>query len=89
MIKILDYSKLKEDIFAREETVFNVEDIVKDILEDVSKNGDKALFYYAEKFDKCKLENLLVTEQEFEEAFSLVEDEFIEILKKEGYSQTK
>ena len=82
MIKILDYSKLKEDIFKREETNINVEDIVKDILADVSKNGDKALIYYAEKFDKCKLENLLVTEEEFEEAFSLVDDEFVEILKK-------
>lgn len=82
MIKILDYSKLKEDIFRREETNFNVEDIVKDILADVSKNGDKALIYYAEKFDKCKLNNLLVTEEEFEEAFSLVDDEFVEILKK-------
>ena len=82
MIKILDYSKLKEDIFKREETNFNVEDIVKDILADVSKNGDKALIYYAEKFDKCKLNNLLVTEEEFEEAFSLVDDEFVNILKK-------
>ena len=82
MIKILDYSKLKEDIFRREETNFNVEDIVKDILADVSKNGDKALIYYAEKFDKCKLNNLLVTEEEFEEAFSLVDDEFVNILKK-------
>ena len=82
MIKILDYSKLKEDIFKREETNFNVEDIVKDILADVSKNGDKALIYYAEKFDKCKLNNLLVTEEEFEEAFLLVDDEFVNILKK-------
>ncbi len=82
MIKILDYSKLKEDIFAREETNVSVEEIVKDILDEVCKNGDKALYYYAEKFDKCKLNNLLVTEEEFNEAFSLVEAEFIEILKK-------
>ena len=32
MIKILEYSKLKENIFAREEKSFNVEDIVRDIL---------------------------------------------------------
>lgn len=82
MIKILDYSQLKENIFAREEANFKVEDIVKDILDDVSKNGDNALIYYAEKFDKCKLDNLLVSEKEFEEAFSLVENEFIEILEK-------
>ena len=82
MIKILDYSTLKENIFTREESNFSVEDIVKDIIEDVSKNGDKSLFYYAEKFDKCKLENLLVSEEEFEEAFSSVENEFVEILTK-------
>lgn len=82
MIKILDYSKLKEDIFKREENNSSVEDIVKGILDDVSKNGDKALIYYAEKFDKCKLNDLLVSEKEFEEAFSLVDDEFIKILKK-------
>ena len=82
MIKILDYSKLKEDIFSREEISVNVEDVVKDILDDVYKNKDKALYYYAEKFDKCKLDNLLVSEEEFNEAFSLVDEKFIEILKK-------
>ncbi len=82
MIKILDYTKLKEEIFTREENNFNVEEIVKNIIDDVCKNGDKALYYYAEKFDKCKLNNLLVTDEEFEEAFSQVSDEFIEILKK-------
>ncbi len=82
MIKILEYSKLKENIFAREEKSFNVEDIVRDILNDVYKNGDKALYYYAEKFDKCKLDSLLVTNEEFEEAFSQVDKKFIKILKK-------
>lgn len=82
MIKILDYSKLKEGIFAREELNINVEDTVKDIISNVSNNGDKALYFYAEKFDKCLLKNLVVTEQEFEKAFLLVEDEFIEILKR-------
>lgn len=82
MIKILDYSKLREDIFAREESSVNVEEIVKGIIEDVSKNGDKALYYYAEKFDKCLLDSLVVTSEEFDEAFSLVDDEFVEILRK-------
>ena len=89
MIKILEYSKLKEQIFARQEPTFSVEDIVKDILDDVLKNGDKALYKYAEKFDKCKLQSLLVSEEEFEEAFSLVDDEFIEILKKASENITE
>ncbi len=82
MIKILEYSKLKEDIFSREESNFNVEETVKNIIDDVCKNGDNALIYYAEKFDKCKLNNLLVTEEEFVEAFSQVDEEFVNILKK-------
>ena len=82
MIKILDYSQLKEEIFARQEISIDVEGIVKGILNDVEKNGDKALYYYAEKFDKCKLDSLLVSEQEFDEAFSSVDAEFIDILKK-------
>ena len=82
MIKILDYSKLKEDIFARGESSVNVEEVVKAIIEDVSKNGDQALYYYAEKFDKCQLDSLIVNSEEFEEAFSLVDSEFVEILRK-------
>ncbi len=81
MIKILDYEKAKGEIFKRQDNKINVEDIVKNILDDVSKNGDKALYHYAEKFDKCKLNSLLVSEKEFEEAFLLVESKFIKILE--------
>ena len=52
-----------------------------DIIENVKKNGDKALLEYCEKFDKAKLDSLEVTEAEIEEAFNLVEPRFIEILK--------
>ena len=82
MIKILKYSEVsKSEIFAREESNINVEDIVADIIEDVRKNGDKALFSYCEKFDKAKLESLEVSKEEIEEAFNLVEPRFIEIIK--------
>ncbi|MBQ6825287.1 MAG: histidinol dehydrogenase [Clostridia bacterium] len=82
MIKILKYSEVsKSEIFAREESNINVEDIVADIIEDVRKNGDKALFNYCEKFDKAKLESLEVSKEEIEEAFNLVEPRFIEIIK--------
>ncbi|MBR6509156.1 MAG: histidinol dehydrogenase [Clostridia bacterium] len=82
MIKILKYSEVsKSEIFAREESNINVEDIVADIIEDVKQNGDKALFSYCEKFDKAKLESLEVSADEIEEAFNLVEPRFIEIIK--------
>lgn len=83
MIKIMKYSEVdSSDIFARVESNINVEEIVADIIYNVRKNGDKALFEYCEKFDKAKLDTLLVTEEEIEEAVSVVEPEFLEILKK-------
>ena len=82
MIKIMKYGEVSaEEIFARGESSFDVTDIVTDIISNVRKNGDKALFEYCEKFDKAKLSSLEVTEEEIEEAFSSVEPKFIEIIK--------
>ena len=83
MIKIMKYGEVSaNEIFARTEPTFDVADIVTDIIENVKENGDKALFEYSEKFDKANLTSLEVTEAEIEEAFSLVEPRFIEVLKK-------
>lgn len=83
MIKIMKYSELSNDeIFARVTPTVNVTDIVAEIIENVKANGDKALFEYCKKFDKAELSSLLVTEEEINEAFALVEPEFIEILEK-------
>lgn len=83
MIKILKYGEVKaEEIFARAESAANVEEIVADIIYNVRKNGDKALFEYCEKFDKARLDTLLVSEEEIAEAVAAVEPRFLEILKK-------
>lgn len=80
MIKILDYSALGEQIFNREESTINVEEIVTEIIDKVKKEGDSALYYYAEKFDKAKLDSLEVSQKEFDEAFTMVDQKFIEVL---------
>ena len=83
MISILKYNEVaKEDIFARVTPTVNVEAIVTDIINNVKENGDKALFEYCKKFDKAELTSLQVTEAEIDEAMTLVDDRFIEILKK-------
>lgn len=83
MIKILKYGQVKnEEIFSRFEPTMNVEDIVTDIIENVKAKGDQALFEYAEKFDKASLTSLIVTKEEIDEAVSLVDPKFLEILKK-------
>ena len=83
MIKILKYGEVSPDeIFARVEPVVDVEAIVTDIIKNVRQNGDKALFEYCEKFDKAKLDTLLVTPEEIQEAADTVGEEFLQILKK-------
>jgi len=82
MIKILNYEEIsKEEIFSRVSEKINVESVVSEIIENVKKSGDKALFEYSLKFDKANLNSLLVSKEEFDEAFTLVDEKFIEILK--------
>lgn len=57
---------------------------VMDIIHEVRKNGDKALFSYTKQFDKVEVtaETLRVTEEEIKEAYSLVSSELLEIIRK-------
>ena len=83
MIKIMKYGEVaNSDIFARTEPKVNVEAVVSDIIANVRKNGDAALYEYCEKFDGAKLDSLIVTSEEIDEAMAAVEPRFIEILEK-------
>ena len=83
MIRILNYSELKaEEIFARTSPTESVADTVAEIIARVREAGDAALYEYGEKFDGVRLTSLAVTPEEMEEALTLVEDEFLAILKK-------
>ncbi|MBQ8880582.1 MAG: histidinol dehydrogenase [Oscillospiraceae bacterium] len=83
MIKILKFGQVKaEEVFARAQSAVNVEDIVAEIIANVRKNGDKALFAYCEKFDKAKLSSLQVTQAEIDEAVAVVEPKFLDILRR-------
>lgn len=57
---------------------------VAEIVNDVRANGNKALFEYTLKFDKTTLtaDNILVSKEEIEEAYSLVEPSLVEVIKK-------
>ncbi|MCQ2451117.1 MAG: histidinol dehydrogenase [Clostridia bacterium] len=82
MIKIYKYGEVpNSEIFARENIPTNVEGVVIEIIENVKKNGDKALYEYSLKFDKAEIKSFEVSEAEIKEAFESVPDEFIEILK--------
>lgn len=90
MIKILKYSETEQsEIFARSTPSVNVEEIVADIISDVRKNGDKALFEYCRQFDGAELSSLSVSKEEINEAVASVEPEFLEVLKKAAANITK
>lgn len=82
MIKIYNYGEVSNtEIFARDNIASNVESIVSDIISNVINRGDEAIFEYALKFDKASLTTLEVTAAEINEAFSVVDAEFVEIIK--------
>ena len=84
MIKIYDYDKISiDDVFERQiEDTSKIEETVTEIINNVRKNGDEALRFYADKFDGGAPELLEVTKEEIDAAMEEVSPEFIEILKK-------
>ena len=60
------------------------EDRVRAILKDVKTEKDKALFEYTKRFDKASVsaDNILVTKEEIDEAYALVEEDLIRVMRK-------
>ena len=58
--------------------------IASDIISNVRKNGDKALFEYTKKFDNFDInkDNIKVSRQEIEEAYNNTDKKLIESIKK-------
>ena len=83
MLDIIKYNgQTAEELFGkREELTSNVENIVKEVINDIKVNGDKALKAYAAKFDGYTGDSLIVTEEEFEEAFNSLDESYIQTLK--------
>lgn len=87
IVKLTQESKktLLNDLLKRSPNNYGqYEKVVADIIADVRENGDSALFELAHKFDKNNITaaDFKVTEAEIEEAFSLIEPEFVEVMKK-------
>lgn len=74
-----------EDLLKRSPNNYDeYQDTVNAILADVKKNGDQAVFAYTEKFDHAKIDasSLYVTEEEIKEAYTKVDAELIEVMKR-------
>ena len=83
MIKILKAEDVELDsVFARRGDTAALSSAVSDIIATVAGNGDLALREYSLRFDKCELSDIEVSAADIDAAISLVEPEYIEILKK-------
>lgn len=60
------------------------ESAVNEILVNVKADGDKALFNYTKEFDKADINasNVVVTQEEIDEAYKLVDSGLIEVIRK-------
>lgn len=60
------------------------ESAVNEILANVKADGDKALFNYTKEFDKADINasNVVVTQEEIDEAYKLVDSGLIEVIRK-------
>ena len=83
MIRILqDMPANRQQMFSAVEKKVDVSAVVKEILERVKMQGDKALLEYCQKFDGASLSSLRVTKEEIDEAVAAVEPRFLEVLKR-------
>jgi len=62
---------VQRPIFKKED----IEDLIKNIFDDVKAEGDQALHFYSEKFDAQKFDELQVSVSEIEESINLVDEE--------------
>ena len=78
-------SNILENLLKRSPNSFGkFESAVADILANVKSRGDDALFEYTRNFDKADINpsNIVVTQEEIDEAYSLVDDKLLEVIRK-------
>ncbi|MCS7181066.1 MAG: histidinol dehydrogenase [bacterium] len=75
----VNFEDLKKILEKKQE---DIEKDVKEIIERVKNQGDKAIFYFTEKFDKVKLEKLKITENEIEGSKKYLKGKIFECIKK-------
>ena len=74
-------NEVKDSLKRHNEKLSDVKANVLDIIANVKSNGDNALKTYSEKFDKVRLDNIKVSEEEINAAYDNLDSDFLEILK--------
>lgn len=90
MVPVLKYNEkdgriIREKLLSRSQLEYgDVQQIVTEIINDIKVNGDSALFKYTKDFDGIDLraDTIEVTKEEIAEAYTKVDNELIEVIKK-------
>ena len=82
------WKEVNEDFWKenRESKVGQVEDTVREIVENVRQNGDKAIRELAKKFDHVDLDSIAVSRDEIEAAYEKVSPELVDELENSAYN---
>ena len=86
-IKLTEESKnnILENLLKRSPNSYGqFESAVNEILENVKKTKDAAIFDYTKRFDGADInaDNIVVTKEEIEEAYTLVDEKLVEVIRK-------
>lgn len=84
-MKIITAERFREDNISRSadpENSAKLDETVLDIIQNVRKSGDDALFHYTAKFDGIDLDQFIVAQEEFAEAREAVSETFVAALEK-------
>lgn len=81
IISAAEFTKKSLILETDEERINQIDTTVRDIIRHVKNNGDAALLSYGEKFDGVTLNDLRVSEAEFETAEKNVSSAFIEAIQ--------
>ena len=83
-MKIINYPNIKDWASILKRPVMNVETLrgtVNEVLTRIKAEGDKAVLEYEERFDKVRLDALIVSEAEMQEAEAQVPEELKEAIR--------
>src|SRR5690625_2076124 len=59
-----------------------IDEAVFNIIQDVRKNKDRAVKQYTKQFDQVDITNFLASDKELQEAFTMVDDQFLKAIER-------
>ena len=94
IVELNDQTKdnLLESLLKRSPSSYGeYEQTVNDIISEIRKRGDEALFEFTLKFDKCTInsDNIKFTPEEIKEAYDQVDPALVEVMKKSAANITE